>query len=76
MTIKGLAQQGIGRFVLAGGLTVAALVSPIVWSVDHDASSGMSSVASHSGIDQLQWVDDIQQHAHAPQVDTSVHQSR
>ncbi|MDR3659533.1 MAG: hypothetical protein P4L86_03805 [Mycobacterium sp.] len=75
--MSGFAQQTLGRFVLAGGLVVAALVSPIAWSFGHDsAASPQTVVASHSGIGQVQWLDDIQPHAQAPHVDTSVHQSR
>lgn len=78
-TISGFAQQTVGRYVLAGALAVGVLVSPIVWSVTDGAQKALPEtvVASHNnhGIDQLQWIEDIQPHAQAPHVDTTVHQS-
>ncbi|MUL45923.1 hypothetical protein FZI85_22730 [Mycobacterium sp. CBMA293] len=80
LTITGFAQQTAGRLVLAGGLAVAALVSPIAWSFANDTQTALPAtiVASHnnSGVDQLQWIYDVQPHAQAPHVDTTVHQSR
>jgi len=79
-TISGFAQQTVGRYVAAGALTVGALVSPIVWSVADETHHALpeTAVASHNnhGIDQLQWLQDIQPHAQAPRVDTTVHQSQ
>lgn len=79
-TISGFAQQTVGRYVLAGALTVGVLVSPIVWSFTDDSQKALPEtvVASHNnhGIDQLQWLQDIQPHAQVPRVDTTVHQSR
>ena len=78
-TISGFAQQTVGRYVLAGALAVGVLVSPIVWSVTDGTQKALPEtiVASHNnhGIDQLQWIEDIQPHAQAPRVDTTVHQS-
>ena len=80
LTITGFAQQTVGRFVLAGGLTVAALVSPVAWSFASDTHHPQpkSVVASHNnnGIDQLQWIYGVQPRAQAPHVDTTVRQSR
>jgi ABC-type phosphate transport system permease subunit len=79
-TISGFAQQTVGRYVLAGALAVGVLVSPIVWSVSNGAQQALPEtvVASHNnhGIDQLQWLEEIQPHAQAPHVDTTVHQSQ
>jgi hypothetical protein len=79
-TMSGLAQQTVGRYVLAGALGVGVLVSPIVWSFSDGTQKALPEtvVASHSnhGIDQLQWLEDIQPHAQAPRVDTTVHQSQ
>jgi hypothetical protein len=78
--MSGLAQQTVGRYVLAGALGVGVLVSPIVWSFSDGAQKALPEtvVASHSnhGIDQLQWLQDIQPHAQAPRVDTTVHQTQ
>ena len=72
--------QALGRYVLAGALGVGILVSPIVWSFTDGAQKALpeSVVAAHNNhdIDQLQWLQDIQPHAQAPRVDTTVHQSQ
>ena len=79
-TMSGFTQQTVGRYVLAGALGVGVLVSPIVWSFADDTHQALPKtvVASHNnhGIDQLQWLQDIQPHAQAPRVDTTVHQSQ
>lgn len=79
-TISGFAQQTVRRYVLAGALGVGVLVSPIVWSVTDGTQKALPEtvVAAHNnhGIDQLQWLEDIQPHAQAPRVDTTVHQSQ
>ncbi|MCX8559475.1 hypothetical protein OS122_01015 [Mycolicibacterium mucogenicum] len=79
-TTSRFTQQPVGRYVLAGALGVGILVSPIVWSFTDGEQKALPEtvVASHNnhGIDQLQWLQDIQPHAQAPRVDTTVHQSQ
>jgi hypothetical protein len=79
-TMSGYTQQAMGRYVLAGALGIGILVSPIVWSFADGTQKALPEtvVASHNnhGIDQLQWLQDIQPHAQAPRVDTTVHQSQ
>lgn len=70
--------------VLAGGL--AAAVLGLSAPAQADTTNATSAVPAASamailqvaptGIDHHGWLYDIQPRAHAPQVDTSVHQSR
>lgn len=80
MKISDIAQQTVGRLMLAGALTVGVVVPPVAWSFTDDSHRVLpeSVVASHnnSGIDQLQWLQTVQPRAQAPHVDTTVHQSR
>jgi hypothetical protein len=72
-------KQTVARGFVAAGLAAAALASPIIWSMNTGpevARPGSGTVVkADSGLDQLQWIYDVQPHAQA-HVDTTVHQSR
>jgi hypothetical protein len=67
--------------VIAGGLAAAVLglAAPALADTANVVdSANVASVlqTAPTGIDHHVWLDDIQPHAHAPQVDNTVHQSR
>ena len=67
--------------VIAGGLAAAVLGLAAPALADTTNAVNTANVMSvlqtaPTGIDHHVWLDDIQPHAHAPQVDTTVHQSR
>ena len=67
--------------VIAGGLAAAVLGLAAPALADTATAVSTADVMSvlqtaPAGVDHHVWLDDIQPHAHAPQVDTSVHQSR
>lgn len=71
--------------VLAGGLAAAVLglAAPAQADSTTDATSAVPAASAMAilqvaptGIDHHGWLYDIQPRAHAPQVDTTVHQSR
>jgi len=81
MTMKNLGFAS----VLAGGLAVAVLglAAPAQADTATDTTAAGTAISLASilqtaptGIDHHVWLDEIQPHAHAPQVDTTVHQSR
>jgi hypothetical protein len=67
--------------VIAGGLAAAVLGLAAPAQADIANAVTPASVVSvlqtaPTGIDHHVWLDDTQPRAHAPQVDTTVHQSR
>jgi hypothetical protein len=67
--------------VIAGGLAAAVLGLAAPAQADTASVAATTNVMSilqtaPTGTDHHVWLDDIQPKAHAPQVDTTVHQSR
>jgi hypothetical protein len=69
-------QFGYAAIVVGGlvagavGFAVPAMAAPA------PAPSGLQAVVAPTGVDHLDWLDDVHQGAKSPKVDTNVHQSR
>ncbi|MUL45699.1 hypothetical protein FZI85_28110 [Mycobacterium sp. CBMA293] len=63
--------------VIAGGLVAGAMgfAVPAV-AATGPAPTGLQASVVPTGVDHLNWLDDVHRGAKAPQVDTQVHQSR
>ena len=62
--------------VVASGLAVAALGFAGPAQASAEVTVPVTPVGHSSGVDHLDWLNDIQPKVNVPQVDTGVHQSR
>lgn len=63
--------------VIAGGVAAGAMgfAVPAV-AATGPAPTGVQATVVPTGVDHLNWLDDVHQGAKSPKVDTNVHQSR
>jgi len=72
-----LHMKNFGIAVIAGGLAAGAMgfAVPAV-AATGPAPTGVQATVVPTGVDHLNWLDDVHQGAKSPKVDTNVHQSR